>query len=199
MLTHRNIVVNVLQTDAASHCLHDADTTVVSLPFFHIYGFVVIGALGLWSRATLVVMPKFELEPYLDLVERYRATLLHVVPPVIVALAKQPSVAGRDFSSVRKLFSGAAPLGADVIEQCMPRVGCVVQQGYGLTETSPATHITSDDPVQVGIAKERTDLHRLSRYSFNSGFGEGWALYAERLGDEMRLCIHPISDAWACY
>jgi acyl-CoA synthetase (AMP-forming)/AMP-acid ligase II len=149
MLTHRNIVANVLQTDAASHFLHEEDTTVVFLPFFHIYGFVVIGALGLWSGATLVVMPKFELEPYLDLVERYRATLLHVVPPVIVALAKHPSVACHDFSSVRKLFSGAAPLGADVIEQCVRRVGCVVQQGYGLTETSPAAHVTSDDPARI--------------------------------------------------
>lgn len=149
MLTHRNIVSNVLQTDAASHFVQDEDTTVVFLPFFHIYGFVVIGALGLWSGATLVVMPKFDLEPYLDLVERYRATLLHVVPPVIVALAKHPSVARRDFSSVRKLFSGAAPLRAEVIEQCMRRVGCVVQQGYGLTETSPAAHVTSDDPARI--------------------------------------------------
>jgi len=72
----------------------------------------VIGALGLWSGATLVVMNRFELEPYLDLVERHRATVLHVVPPVVVALAKHPSVAGRDFKSVRKLFSGAAPLRA---------------------------------------------------------------------------------------
>ena len=114
--------------------------TIAFLPFFHIYGLTVIALLGLWSGATLVVMPKFELEPYLDLVERYRATLLHVVPPVVVALAKHPAVADRDFSSVRKLFSGAAPLGADVIEQCTRRIGCVLQQGYGLTETSPAAH-----------------------------------------------------------
>jgi acyl-CoA synthetase (AMP-forming)/AMP-acid ligase II len=149
MLTHRNLVANILQTDCAGHYRHGEDITIAFLPFFHIYGLTAIALLGLWSGATFVVMPKFELEPYLDLVERHRATLLHVVPPVVVALAKHPAVAGRDFSSVRKLFSGAAPLGADVIEQCTRRLGCVLQQGYGLTETSPAAIITSDDPSEI--------------------------------------------------
>ena len=149
MLTHRNLVANVLQADSASHYRHGEDVTIAFLPFFHIYGLTVIVLLGLWSGATFVAMPKFELESYLELVERYRATMLHVVPPVVVALAKHPAVANRDFSSVRKLFSGAAPLGADVIEQCTRRIGCVLQQGYGLTETSPAAIITSDDPAQI--------------------------------------------------
>jgi acyl-CoA synthetase (AMP-forming)/AMP-acid ligase II len=94
-------------------------------------------------------MPKFELEPYLDLVERHRGTLLHVVPPVVVALAKHPGVAGRDFASIRKLFSGAAPLGAELTEQCLRRIGCAVQQGYGLTETSPVAHVSSGDPAKI--------------------------------------------------
>jgi acyl-CoA synthetase (AMP-forming)/AMP-acid ligase II len=149
MLTHRNLVANVLQADRAGHYIHGEDTSVVFLPFFHIYGLTAIGLLGLWSGATMIVMPRFELEPYLDLVARHRASLLHVVPPLVLALAKHPSVGDRDFSSIRKLFSGAAPLGANVIEQCMQRVGCIVQQGYGLTETSPATHITSDDPAKI--------------------------------------------------
>jgi acyl-CoA synthetase (AMP-forming)/AMP-acid ligase II len=149
MLTHRNLVANVLQANSAGHCRHGEEVTIAFLPFFHIYGLTVIALLGIWSGATFVVMPKFELEPYLDLIERYRATLLHVVPPVVVALAKHPAVANRDFSSLRKLFSGAAPLGADVIDQCTRRIGCVLQQGYGLTETSPAAIITSDDPAKI--------------------------------------------------
>jgi acyl-CoA synthetase (AMP-forming)/AMP-acid ligase II len=109
----------------------------------------VICLLGLWSGATIVVMPKFELDTYLELVERHRATLLHVVPPVVVALAKHPTIVRRDFSSIRKLFSGAAPLGADAIEQCTRRLGCVLQQGYGLTETSPPAHVTPADPARI--------------------------------------------------
>jgi acyl-CoA synthetase (AMP-forming)/AMP-acid ligase II len=149
MLTHRNLVANMIQLDAVSHYRHDEDTTVAFLPFFHIYGLTVIGLLGLRSGATLIVMARFDLEQYLALVERHRATVLHVVPPVVLALAKHASVSGRDFSSVRKLFSGAAPLGRDVIEQCTRRIGCVLQQGYGLTETSPATHATSDVPERI--------------------------------------------------
>lgn len=149
MLSHRNLVANILQTDGSDHYAHDRDTTVAFLPFFHIYGLVVISLLGLWSGATIVVMPKFEVDAYLDLVERHRATLLHVVPPVVVALAKHPSVGRRDFSSIRKLFSGAAPLGADAIEQCTRRIGCILQQGYGLTETSPATHTSRVDPARI--------------------------------------------------
>lgn len=146
MLTHRNLVANILQVDASNHYLHERDTTIAFLPFFHIYGMVVIGLVGLWSGATLVVMPRFDADAYLDLVERHRATILHVVPPVVVALAKHPSVERRDFSSIRKLFSGAAPLGASTIDQCTRRIKCILQQGYGLTETSPATHVTSDEP-----------------------------------------------------
>ena len=145
MLTHANLIANILQVDAAGHYIDGEDTTVAFLPFFHIYGLTILVLMSLWAGATVVVMPKFELEPYLALVERHRATLLHVVPPVVVAFAKHPLLAGRDFSFVRKLFSGAAPLGADVIEQCTRRLGCLVQQGYGMTEASPATHITTED------------------------------------------------------
>ena len=149
MLTHRNLVANILQTDGAGHLRDGEDTLICFLPFFHIYGLVVTLLLGLRSGATLVVMPRFELEPYLDLVERHRATMLHVVPPIVLALAKSPAASGRDFSSVRKMFSGAAPLGAGVIGQCTARVGCVLQQGYGLTETSPASHATTEDPATI--------------------------------------------------
>ena len=149
MLTHRNLVANILQIESAGHYRHGEDVTIAFLPFFHIYGLTAIALLGVWSGATLVVVPRFELEPYLKLVEQHRATLLHVVPPVVVALAKHPAAASHDLSSVRKLFSGAAPLGADVTQQCTRRIGCVLQQGYGLTETSPAALVTPEDPALI--------------------------------------------------
>jgi acyl-CoA synthetase (AMP-forming)/AMP-acid ligase II len=162
MLTHANLIANILQVDGVGHYIDGEDTTVAFLPFFHIYGLTILVFMSLWAGATVVVMPKFELAAYLELVERHRATLLHVVPPVVVAFAKHPLLAGRDFSFVRKLFSGAAPLGADVIEQCTRRIGCVVQQGYGMTEASPATHITPDDvarakPGSIGCPVANTE------------------------------------------
>ena len=163
MLTHANLVANILQIDAAGHYVDGADTTVAFLPFFHIYGLTVIVLMSLWAGVTIVVMPKFELEPYLALVERHGATVLHVVPPVVVAFAKHPAVAGRDFSRVRMLFSGAAPLGADVTEQATRRINCVLQQGYGMTEASPATHITPPStarskPGSIGCPVANTEV-----------------------------------------
>ena len=146
MLCHRNLVANILQLNAGGYMRDGEETIVAFLPFFHIYGLTAIMLAGIWRGATMVVMPRFEMEQYLELVERYRATVLHVVPPIVLALAKGAGGNGRDLSSVRKLFSGAAPLSAEVTNQCRGRIGCVVQQGYGLTETSPGTHISADDP-----------------------------------------------------
>jgi acyl-CoA synthetase (AMP-forming)/AMP-acid ligase II len=160
MLTHRNLVANILQLEGSGHYRDGEDTIVCFLPFFHIYGLTVLMLAGLWRGATLVVMPRFDLPQYLDLVERYRATFLHVVPPVVLALAKHPAVEGRDFSSVRRLFSGAAPLGADVIARCSERVGCAVQQGYGLTETSPVTHVAPAEVAargSIGVPAPNTE------------------------------------------
>ncbi len=150
MLTHGNIVANILQVDSAGHFIDGEDTTVAFLPFFHIYGLTILVFMSLWAGTTVVVLPRFELETYLKLVERHRATVLHVVPPVVLAFAKHPAVAAHDFSSVRMLFSGAAPLGADVTEQATRRLDCALQQGYGMTEASPGTHIT---PVDVARRK----------------------------------------------
>ena len=144
MLTHRNLVANVLQTQAAFPIASD-DTLIGVLPFFHIYGQTVIMNQGLWAGATIVTMPRFDLEQFLDLIEHHRVTQGYVVPPIALALAKHPAVEGRDLSSVRTLMSGAAPLGADLIEQVTERVGCKVIQGYGLTETSPVTHAMPAD------------------------------------------------------
>ena len=162
MLSHRNIVANVLQVQSCGHLVDGQDTLIAFLPFFHIYGLCVIMMVGLRYGATLVVMPRFELDAYLTLLERYRATMLHVVPPIVLALAKSPAVETRDFSSVRKLFSGAAPLGAEVTAQCCSRVKAVLQQGYGMTESSPATHVSSDDPAKskpgsIGVPVPNTE------------------------------------------
>ena len=179
MLSHRNLIANILQVD---HLRDGEDTLICFLPFFHIYGLVVVMLLGLWRGATLVVMPRFDLDQYVTLIERHRATLLHLVPPVALALAKHPALEGRDFSSVRKIFSGAAPLGSAVIESCTTRLCCDFQQGYGLTEASPATHTTVDDKAldgSVGVPLASTeccivDIASGRRLGAGEGDGELW-------------------------
>jgi acyl-CoA synthetase (AMP-forming)/AMP-acid ligase II len=144
MLTHRNLVANVLQIQAAFPISED-DTLIGVLPFFHIYGQTVIMNQGLWAGATIVTMPRFDLEQFLDLLVRHAVTRAYVVPPIALALAKHPAVEGRDLSALRTIMSGAAPLGAELSEQVAARIGCPVLQGYGLTETSPVTHVNRPD------------------------------------------------------
>lgn len=145
MLTHRNLVANICQTLAVERPRPD-DSVLGVLPFFHIYGMVCIMGLALRAGGTIVTMPRFELESFLGAIQTYRVTCINLVPPIIIALAKHPLVDRYDLSSVRNITSGAAPLGADVQDACAGRLGCTVRQGYGLTETSPVTHLTPHPP-----------------------------------------------------
>jgi acyl-CoA synthetase (AMP-forming)/AMP-acid ligase II len=149
MLTHRNLVANLYQMRAAIDVLGEDDVFVGVLPFFHIYGLMVIMNVALLIGATVVTLPRFDLEPFLETLQKYGVTFAHVVPPIALALAKHPSVERYDLSRLRTLFSGAAPLGEAVTRACAERLGCVVMQGYGLTETSPGTHVSPTDPARI--------------------------------------------------
>jgi acyl-CoA synthetase (AMP-forming)/AMP-acid ligase II len=147
MLSHGNLVANILQSTAQQPVTAD-DTLIGVLPFFHIYGLNVVMNAVLRNGATVVTMPRFDLEGYLQLVEHHRATKAHLVPPIVLALAKSPLVESYDLSSLQLVNSGAAPLSADVAEAAAARVGCPVVQGYGMTESSPVTHVTPTDPAR---------------------------------------------------
>ena len=144
MLTHRNLVANLTQLSFAGFVTGD-DTVVGVLPFFHIYGMVVIMSAALSQGATIISMPRFELEPFLQLLQDHKVTVANVVPPIILALAKHPAVENYDVSSLRMIFSGAAPLGRELAQACAERLRTKVVQGYGLTETSPVTHYHPHD------------------------------------------------------
>ncbi|MDX6667180.1 MAG: hypothetical protein QOK04_560 [Solirubrobacteraceae bacterium] len=145
MLSHRNLVANLCQSERGLG-MQDGEIVIGVLPFFHIYGMTVIMNLGLRCGATIVTMPRFELEQFLDLLEQYRVTRAFVVPPIALALAKHPAVDGRDLSALRTIMCGAAPLGAEVAQRVGNRIDCFMMQGYGLTETSPVTHTIPPDP-----------------------------------------------------
>jgi len=145
MLTHRNLVANLAQIafidDSAP-----GDHLVGVLPFFHIYGMLVLLCGALRKGACVVTMPQFDLEQYLRLTSRYGARRAYLVPPIALALAKHPLVEQFDLSKLKFVTSGAAPMGPELEAACAARLGCMVKQGYGMTEASPVTHFTPEDP-----------------------------------------------------
>ena len=147
-LTQRNLVANVLQSDAAID-IHPDDVMIGVLPFFHIYGMTVLVNLALRKGATVVTMPRFDLDEFLRLLEEHRVTFACLVPPIVLALAKHPSVSKHDLSALRNVLSGAAPLDASVSAAVAERIGCSVLQGYGLTETAPVLSAPTRDPGQA--------------------------------------------------
>jgi acyl-CoA synthetase (AMP-forming)/AMP-acid ligase II len=148
MLTHYNLVANMCQMEGLQYFTEN-DTLICVLPLFHIYGLVVVLNMGLYQGATIVTVPRFELESFLQTIQDYGVTLSHLVPPIVLALSKNPVVDNYNLSKLRTIFCGAAPLDEHLTRACMQRLDCDVRQGYGMTETSPVTHSSPADPTQV--------------------------------------------------
>ncbi len=145
MLTHCSVATNLAQLHPTMP-MGPGDRILAVLPFFHAYGLTALLNAPLSHGATVVVLPKFELEGFLTAIEKHRITGLYVVPPIALALAKHPVVDRFDVSSVRYVISAAAPLDGELAAACSARLGGIpVGQGYGMTELSPATHVTPVD------------------------------------------------------
>jgi acyl-CoA synthetase (AMP-forming)/AMP-acid ligase II len=151
MLTHHNLVSELTIASGRQDIAFpgEADTLLAFLPYFHIYGIMMFLSYGLWRGATIVSMTRFDLEQYLELIQRYQVTYLHLVPPVVIALAKHPIVDKYDLSSARWAVSAAAPLGGPAADAFTARLGTQLFQAYGMTEVSGASHVGSCEPGKI--------------------------------------------------
>jgi acyl-CoA synthetase (AMP-forming)/AMP-acid ligase II len=150
MLTHRAIVTNVAQMQVALAQTAD-DRAMAVAPFFHAVGLNVVAGVTLRAGGTIVTLPRFDLEAYLGLIETYRLTISVVVPPIALAMARHPAVDRFDLSSLRLVGCGAAPLSADLQQECAARVGAPVGQGYGMTGAVAAiTLVDTAAPIVPG-------------------------------------------------
>ncbi len=148
MLTHDNLVANLAQSEPILG-IQTGEHVLCVLPLFHIYGLVPILCMHLRAGATIVTMPQFDLEQFLTLTVKYQVRSLYVVPPIALALAKHPMVEQFDLSCVTNITSAAAPMGAELERAVAARLRSLAKQGYGMTETSPVTHFTPNDPARA--------------------------------------------------
>ncbi|MFJ3221531.1 AMP-binding protein [Kitasatospora sp. NPDC086801] len=163
MLTHRSIATNLAQCDALYRPAV-GERVLAVLPFFHIYGLTALLNQPLRCGATVVVLPRFDLEQFCRTIEEQRVQALVVAPPIALALARHPVVDRFDLSSVEYLLCAAAPLDPELAAACARRLGLPhLLQGYGMTELSPVTHVVSPlerdpSPGSVGRMIPSTEL-----------------------------------------
>ena len=117
-------------------------------------------------------MPKFDLAEFLRVIAEYRATYLYIAPPIAVALAKHPIVDDYDTSSIRIIFSGAAPLDQELGQAVAKRLGCTVRQGYGMSEMSPVSHTIPEDRDDIPLGTVGVTLPNMECKIMDPATGE---------------------------
>lgn len=145
-LSHQNLLTFVSSIGLPDFldCRKD-DRFVNFLPLFHGYSFgLVLSTIS--TSATLCLMRRFDLETLLQSVGKYKITHMPLVPPILVLIAKHPQISKYDFTSVRELVCGAAPLPKDIADEACRRTNCKnIRNGYGMTELSVVTNLSSRD------------------------------------------------------
>jgi long-chain acyl-CoA synthetase len=164
MLTHRNIFANVVQSETVhyrSYIRGEARYLIV-IPYFHIYAFTVGMMQGTWVGGLQILIPKYDVEQVLTAIRTYRPTYFPAVPTIFVSLLAHPKVHEFGLEEVRHFNSGGAPCPVDVIEEFERRIGRTLNEGYGLSETSPVTHSTPQlarrKPGTIGLPLPDTDI-----------------------------------------
>jgi acyl-CoA synthetase (AMP-forming)/AMP-acid ligase II len=181
MLTHYNVVANLSQVNGVEQTA-DTEILIGTLPFYHIYGMVAIMCNALRAGATVVTMPRFEIDQFLSLIQKHSVTTGYLVPPIVMALAKHPAVHHYDLSTLNDVMSGAAPLPESIATICASRNNVTVRQAYGLTETSPTTHINARTQLlkvaSVGTSVPNTEYRIVDLSTMNDApqgsLGEVW-------------------------
>jgi long-chain acyl-CoA synthetase len=141
MLSHRNLVANVVQANAWNTTrVPGEDVIVAAIPFFHIYGLTVALLLGLGEGSAIVMQTRPEIRELLKLIVRYRPTQFPGVPALYAAFNQQPDIGKYRIRSIKYCLSGSAALPIEVARRFEELTGANLIEGYGLSEASPATH-----------------------------------------------------------
>jgi long-chain acyl-CoA synthetase len=164
MLTHGNIFANVVQSETwhyRSYVRGEARYLLV-IPYFHIYAFTVGMMCGTWIGAKQILIPQYDVDQVLTAIRDHVPTYFPAVPTIFVSLLNHPRVTEYGLQMVRICNSGGAPCPVEVIEEFERRIGRTLNEGYGLSETSPVTHATPQlarrKPGTIGLPLPDTDI-----------------------------------------
>lgn len=142
MLSHRNLVANVIQSNTWNLRLDPGNEVIMTaIPLFHIYGLTVALLMGFAVGGTIVLQTRPEIRELLKLIDRYQPTQFPGVPALYQAFNRQPDLAKYRLHSIKYCLSGSTSLPAEVQRRFEDLTGARVVEGYGLSETSPVTHV----------------------------------------------------------
>ncbi|MFZ5826534.1 MAG: long-chain-fatty-acid--CoA ligase [Bacillota bacterium] len=143
MLTHYNLVANVIQTEATLQPSQPGDVRLLTiLPLFHSYGMTCCMNLGLWRGYLLVLVPRFEIDWVMNAIKMYQVTHFPGVPTMLVAMLNYPDAEEYGIAGLKQVSSGGAAMPLEVAEAFENRFSARLVEGYGLSEASPVTHTT---------------------------------------------------------
>ena len=162
-LTHRNLSCNIQQIDnwfVGNE--HGNEVILTALPIFHVFGMTACMNWSVYSGAAMAIVPNpRDFKALVGVTVKRKVTLFLAVPAIFNALNHYPDIENHDLSSVKFCFSGSAPLPIDTMEQFTKRTASVIVEGFGMSETSPGTHVSplggTFKPGSVGIPVSNTD------------------------------------------
>lgn len=162
MLTHGNILANVMQISAWFPELRRGQERLIAiLPYFHVFGMTVTMNWALFTGSTIIAVPKFQVDEFLKLLHKSRPTIFPGVPTIFVAIVNHPKITEFDLSSIRFCITGSAPMPVEILTQFEKMTGSVILEGFGLSESSPVTHVNPiggvRKPGSIGLPVSDTD------------------------------------------
>ncbi len=141
MLTHGNLSKQVQQVAAWFPTFTSDEVMLGALPFFHVFGLTTAMNLAIYLGWGDILVPKPQPEPLLETIRKFKPTFAPLVPTMYIGMLNHPDIAKTDLTSIKGCFSGSAPLPIEVIRDFESRTGAVIVEGFGLTESTPVTHV----------------------------------------------------------
>ena len=155
-LTHSNIHLNAMRSAQVIQTMSSDDIVMGCLPLFHVFGLVVGLNAATISGASLALIPRFDPQAAIEVIEKERVTIMQGVPTMYAAILNHPASDGMDASSLRTCASGGSAMPLEVMRAFEEKFGCVILEGYGLSETSPVASFNMPDkerkPGTIGVA-----------------------------------------------
>ena len=142
MLTHANLSKQVQHLAAwFPKFERAAERMLGALPFFHVFGLSTTMNFSIHMAWTDILVPKPQTEPLLEAIGKFKPTFAPLVPTMYVGMVNHPDIRKTDMSCIKGCFSGSAPLPVEVITDFEKVTGAVIVEGFGMTETTPVTHV----------------------------------------------------------